>query len=43
MRGNGDLEKLPLPWQFLPGSHHFHLEEEVALIAERINAFWSGH
>jgi pimeloyl-ACP methyl ester carboxylesterase len=42
MRSNGDLEKLPLDWQFVPGSHHFHLEDEAALIAERINAFWSA-
>ncbi|HSB96014.1 MAG TPA: alpha/beta hydrolase, partial [Spongiibacteraceae bacterium] len=39
MRSNGDLDNLPLNWEFLPGSHHFHLEEQVGLIAEKVNRF----
>ncbi|MDB6062476.1 MAG: hypothetical protein JWM78_2579 [Verrucomicrobiaceae bacterium] len=30
-----------LNWQDVSGGHHFHLEEGVATIAEKINEFWS--
>jgi len=42
MRSNGELDNLPLNWQFLPGSHHFHLEEQVGLIAEGVNRFFTA-
>lgn len=41
MRASGELDQLTgLQWSLLGGSHHFHLEEEAAAIAERISGFW---
>jgi pimeloyl-ACP methyl ester carboxylesterase len=38
---NGGLERLAgIGWELLPGSHHFHMEDEAPLIAEKIHRFW---
>jgi pimeloyl-ACP methyl ester carboxylesterase len=44
MQSSGELDGLGnLRWEMLPGSHHFHLEENAAArIAEKITAFWDG-
>jgi pimeloyl-ACP methyl ester carboxylesterase len=39
MRDNGELANTALRYEILPGGHHFHLEERVAVIAERVNSF----
>lgn len=39
MRSDGELANPNLRREVLPGGHHFHLEERVELIAEKINTF----
>lgn len=29
-----------LDWKRLPGSHHFHMEQQAAMLADMIQAFW---
>lgn len=42
LRQQSAVEELPIPTSILPGSHHFHMEEQAALLAEAIVAFWEG-
>lgn len=41
MAQSGELDRLRgIPWELLPGSHHFHMEAQAPLIADRIHRFW---
>lgn len=40
LQRSGFMQSLMLPWELLAGSHHFHLESEAALIAQRVQRLW---